>query len=695
MTLSSNSAALTVPGSLTVPSGSSTANFTATAGSVSSSQTAVVTASYNGSMQTASVSVSPGGSGPGTLSALACVPASLNSGGTATCTVTLADAAGSGGVTVSLASNAAALTVPGSVTVAAGALAASFTASAGVVASAQTAIVTATLNGASQTASISLQSSTAQSNAMMACTPDPNNVGTLDCTVSLGQVAPANGTTVALQTNTARVQVPAQVVIPAGAQSVQFVASVVSSDQDAQAQITASLRGALTTASISIIGIRPTGLECAPQTVVAGGFTTCTIGMNNPNILQVARLAVTSNNTELELPSPFTTRPAQAQLSFQVFTTPLAGQQSSIISAQFDQTTVTSQVTVMPATAPMLSLPGGEMAAFGKPVAFTVSAVDPSGLPLTLSAANLPPGASFDAATGGFQWTPEAPTGLIYQLGQLYPVGRREVTFTATDSAKASATGSVVILADPGKPIITDLRNAGSQVPQDVPAKMPNPSQPAPMSCSPGSVASLIGRWLASGTQPASDATGNSTQLAGAEVMVNGNLAPVVYASATRVDFVCPAAVSGGVLEISAVIDGTVSNVVHADQQATLGLYSADGSGQGQGMVTLAGTSLLATPRSYLNNGQPAEPGDTISILATGAGLETSPPQVEVSIGGVSTTASQIQAMPGMAGVYQMNVTVPASVFPGDAIPVILKATDSNGNAIASNTVTIAVEAAR
>jgi hypothetical protein len=216
----------------------------------------------------------------------------------------------------------------------------------------------------------------------------------------------------------------------------------------------------------------------------------------------------------------------------------------------------------MPAPAPVLSLPGTELAAFGKPLAFTFSATDPGGLPLNLSAANLPPGATFNPATGGFLWTPQAPTGLIYQVGKLYPLERREVTFKATDSAQMSANGSVVIEADPGNPVITDLRNAGSQAPQAVPPKVTIPTQPTTMSCAPGSVASLVGRWLASGTQPASDPTGSSTQLAGTEVMVNGNLAPVVYASATRLDFLCPDSVSGGELEISAQIDGTVSNAI-------------------------------------------------------------------------------------------------------------------------------------
>ena len=549
------------------------------------------------------------------------------------------------------------------------------------------------LNGASKTTSVSLRPASSQSDASIACNPDPNKVGGLDCGVSLAQAAPASGVTVAVQANTSRVQVPAQVSIAAGALSAQFIATVISSDHDAQAQITASVQGASTTATIPITGIRPTSLSCAPQTVQAGGFFTCTVGMNNPNVLQVARLAVSSNSTSFELPSPFTTRPGQAQLSFEVFTTPFAGQQSSAVTVQFGETAVTSPVEVTPATAPILNLPGTQMAAFGKPMSFAVSAVDPGGLPLTLSAANLPPSASFNPATGGFLWTPQAPSSLDHRLGTSSPLEKREVTFTATNSARISSTGWVIIETDPGLPVITDLRNSASQQSQAVLPKDRVTAQSTSMSCSPGSLASLLGRWLAAGAQPTRNPTGNSTELAGAEVIVNGNRAPVAYASATRVDFLCPEALSGGELEISAQIGGTVTNVVHANQQATLGLFSADGSGQGQAMVTLSGTSLLATPRSYLNNGQPAEPGDTISILATGAGLDAGPALVEVSIGGVSTTADRVQPMTGMAGVYRVDVTVPASVAPGDAVPIVIEVADSSGNAISSNTVTIAVEA--
>jgi len=688
VTLSSNAAALEVPPTVNVTAGAIAANFTATAGTITTSQTAVVTASYNGSSQAAISLLAPV-----LVNQLSCAPTSVTSGATSACAVTLSSLAGSNGVTVALSSNAAALTVPSSVTVAAGSSAASFAVSAGTVSSDQTAIVTASLNGASQSVSISLQASQGSSWSI-ACYPDLVRGGRLNCTVWAAETAPAGGTAVGLQANTARVQVPAQVVIPAGTQEVQFVATVTSSDQDIQAQITASATGVSAATSVPITGIRPTGVSCSPQTISAGSSFTCTIGMNTPNVPQVALLVATSDDTNFEFPNPFPTRLGQAQLAFEVFTTPLAGQQSSIVSVQFGQTVVTDSVVVTPAAAPVLNLLGQQLAAFGEPMAFKFSAVDPGRLPLVLSAANLPPGASFDAASGIFSWTPQAPSGIADQLDRSSPLEVHEVAFTATDSENHASTGFVMIDADPGRPVITDLRNAGSQISQVTLPEINILSRPASMSCTPGSVASLIGRWLTTGTQPASDPSGRSSQLAGAQVNVNGNPTSVVYAAPTRVDFICPATIAGGELEISAQIDGVASKTIHANQKATLGLYSTDGSGKGQGMVTLSGTTLFAAPRTYLNIGQPAEPGDTISILASGAGLEAGPSLPAITIGGVSTTASQVQPMPGMAGVYQIELTVPAGVAPGDAVPVVIQTEDSSGNPIKSNTVTIAIEPA-
>ena len=75
----------------------------------------------------------------------------------------------------------------------------------------------------------------------------------------------------------------------------------------------------------------------------------------------------------------------------------------------------------------------------GEAIQFTVAATDADQEEVTLSAANLPEGAAFDAATGKFTWTPSASQ-----------VGTKEITFTAVDQWGASAQMSIEITVDAG-----------------------------------------------------------------------------------------------------------------------------------------------------------------------------------------------------------------------------------------------------
>jgi uncharacterized protein (TIGR03437 family) len=90
------------------------------------------------------------------LSSVACSPASLNSGGTSTCTVVLAVAVPNGATTISLSSDTSLLTVPSTVTIPAGSNSVSFTATAGTIPSSQTATITATLGNTNATTTITL-----------------------------------------------------------------------------------------------------------------------------------------------------------------------------------------------------------------------------------------------------------------------------------------------------------------------------------------------------------------------------------------------------------------------------------------------------------------------------------------------------------------------------------------------------------
>jgi uncharacterized protein (TIGR03437 family) len=74
--------------------------------------------------------------------------------------------------------------------------------------------------------------------------------------------------------------------------------------------------------------------------------------------------------------------------------------------------------------APSLVLPGPQTVNEGQLLTFTVRATDPDpGQTVTLSAANLPSGSSFNAGTGVFNWTPSCTQS-----------GGYNVTFTATDN---------------------------------------------------------------------------------------------------------------------------------------------------------------------------------------------------------------------------------------------------------------------
>jgi len=92
---------------------------------------------------------------PALVSALSCNPTSVASNATASCTVTLNQAATTG-LSVTVSSNNTLLTVPASVTVAAGSSTATFNATAGVIPSSQSATVTASLSGTSKSVQFTL-----------------------------------------------------------------------------------------------------------------------------------------------------------------------------------------------------------------------------------------------------------------------------------------------------------------------------------------------------------------------------------------------------------------------------------------------------------------------------------------------------------------------------------------------------------
>jgi hypothetical protein len=73
---------------------------------------------------------------------------------------------------------------------------------------------------------------------------------------------------------------------------------------------------------------------------------------------------------------------------------------------------VNGQVTIN--QPPLLGAIGSQSTNEGQPLEFIISATDPDGDPLTFVAYNLPEGASFDAITGTFSWTPRYDQAGVY-----------------------------------------------------------------------------------------------------------------------------------------------------------------------------------------------------------------------------------------------------------------------------------------
>ena len=150
---SGNTAAATVPASVTVPAGSTSATFTVTTLSVATSTDVTITAADPGSSQSAVLTVAP----PVSVSSVTLSPTLVTSGTPSTGTVTLNEAAPTGGTVVTLTSgNTAAATVPASVTVPAGSTSATFTVTTLSVATLTTVTITAANSGSSQSATLTV-----------------------------------------------------------------------------------------------------------------------------------------------------------------------------------------------------------------------------------------------------------------------------------------------------------------------------------------------------------------------------------------------------------------------------------------------------------------------------------------------------------------------------------------------------------
>ena len=219
----------------------------------------------------------------------------------------------------------------------------------------------------------------------------------------------------------------------------------------------------------------------------------------------------------------------------------------------------------------------------------------------------------------------------------------------------------------------------------------------------PGTIVAIFGTDLTDGTSciaPSCNPTFGSngrlnTTMTGAQVTVNGILAPIFYSSPNQLGVEIPTELTGA----SATVQVTVSGQASAPQLVAVapvspGIFTFTSDGKGSG----AFTHVDGSPVTQQN---PAHAAELVILYATGLGQVTPSVPTGSLPGGTSATAAPtaltidgIMVVPDFAGLSgccvglnQVNVRLPANTRSATDIPVVLTI-----RGVASNSVTIAVQ---
>jgi uncharacterized protein (TIGR03437 family) len=262
----------------------------------------------------------------------------------------------------------------------------------------------------------------------------------------------------------------------------------------------------------------------------------------------------------------------------------------------------------------------------------------------------------------------------------------------------AGNAGFVGVSLDPATPNAYEIYFGAQAAPLSGTGVFVNPRgvvnlasfSPAGTPISPGEFVALFGSGLSSGTQQAKTLP-FPLSLNNVSALINGLPAPVYYVASDRIYLTVPFGTTGSTATIQVQNGAAKSNIVTVPVAATApGVFSLDQTGAGAAAIRhLDGT--------VVNAQTPAIKGETISIYLTGLGVVTPslgdgaagqanplnwtalPGRTScdsnslcVRIGGLPATISYSGLVPGLAGVYQINATIPSISVNGD-VPLAIE----------------------
>ncbi|MBI2686363.1 MAG: hypothetical protein HYX27_08610 [Acidobacteria bacterium] len=225
-----------------------------------------------------------------------------------------------------------------------------------------------------------------------------------------------------------------------------------------------------------------------------------------------------------------------------------------------------------------------------------------------------------------------------------------------------------------------------------------------------GTIAAVFGEQFLFGDPIAATALPLNTTMGGVRVLVNNAPAPIYFVSYGQINFEVP---------IEATI-GTATVVVEANGQRSNGVTVPIANraprmlrlGVGDYGIFVNTDQTFPVPRNTVlgTRGRPARPGETLVMYAIGLG-----PTIPSVVNGAASPSSPLAQVtpipvlqfgktsislsdattplfagltPGFVGLYQINVTLPATIEKGPNVPVFL----NMGDNVFSNTVELAIE---
>jgi uncharacterized protein (TIGR03437 family) len=210
----------------------------------------------------------------------------------------------------------------------------------------------------------------------------------------------------------------------------------------------------------------------------------------------------------------------------------------------------------------------------------------------------------------------------------------------------------------------------------------------------PGSIVSVFGSGMTTSSTPAIGSTiPLPTTLTGATITIGGIAAPLYYTSSGQINTQIPFELGTNaqtqvVLRTGGVFAAPETITIDA---ARPGIFVASGT---QGVVVTPSNQLV-------DSTHPATAGDVVVVYCTGLGVANPPVatnqpspvpaavaaiQPTATIGGVSAPVQFAGMSPGLIGLYQVNIQIPAGVAPGPTVPLVL-----TQSGVSSNLVTMGI----